>query len=287
MICILYTLCSAWQPMINKSDVEEFVGSLSNHLQILITRISSQESWSSDGDSDVYSLIEELSDVLKNTKPEMLSKSSHLLLTNSAYFNLPRFLKFITFIAEQNPRVINQMLSPLNKERVQEGEVYLNTVVSRLRYMIQSVLVTEIFSPELMKRVQIAVLEYEKIDKESKTTDMPAETTSQQTSNEFEFDPDEFESDMPFATDDAVKETSQPTEFVENESTDASTVQHTEASSDDSSPVENAITADSQETQTSAEQTIKNRIKKKASYQLKKQQVLDLLKELKESDKDQ
>lgn len=265
--------------MINNSDVSEFVGSLSNHLQILINRIANQETWSSDNENDVYTLIEELSDALSKTTPEMLSRTSHLLLTNSAYFNLPRFLKFITFIAEQNPQVINQMLSPLNKERVVEGEIYLNTVVSRLRYMIQSVLVSEIFSPELMKRVQIAVLEYESLNESSKVNKKPAsdsadeeKETSAVSKSDFDFDINEFDADMPFAS----NEDEQVKQEDETQGTVTPPEEHPEVSPE--------ATASTSTEPNIAEGDIKSRIKQKSSYNFKKQEVLSLLNKLKDSE---
>ena len=249
--------------MINNSDVSEFVGAFSNHLQILINRIASQETWSADNDLDVYPLIEELSDALSKTSPETLSKSSHLLLTNSAYFNFQRFLKFITFIAEKNPLIINQMLSPLNKENIDGGEVFLNTVVSRLRYAIQSVLVTEIFSPELMKRVQVAVLEYERLKKNVQTP--PATHTENKIDDILA---DDFESDMPFET--------SPTATENTEKTTDDIQSDIEANTDSDKPATEPNNADA---------SIKAKIKKKAerpSYEFKKAQVLDLLNKLKE-----
>ena len=261
--------------MINNSDVSEFVGAFSNHLQILINRIASQETWSADNDLDVYPLIEELSDALSKTSPETLSKSSHLLLTNSAYFNFQRFLKFITFIAEKNPLIINQMLSPLNKENIDGGEVFLNTVVSRLRYTIQSVLVTEIFSPELMKRVQVAVLEYERLKKNVQTP--PAAHTENKTDDILA---DDFESDMPFETSPAATEnTEKTTDDIQSD---------IEANTDSEQALETIETSDSDKPATepnNAEASIKAKIKKKAerpSYEFKKAQVLDLLNKLKE-----
>lgn len=268
--------------MINNSDVSEFVGAFSNHLQILINRIASQETWSADNDLDVYPLIEELSDALSKTSPETLSKSSHLLLTNSAYFNFQRFLKFITFIAEKNPLIINQMLSPLNKENIDGGEVFLNTVVSRLRYTIQSVLVTEIFSPELMKRVQVAVLEYERLQQ---NIHKPPSTHTENDVDDILAD--DFESDMPFETSTSSKGiiNTKTTDIhsVAEANTDSELVLDADTSSDLNLK---STETDLKSTETDkADVSIKAKIKKKAerpSYEFKKAQVLDLLNKLKE-----
>ncbi|WP_218309917.1 hypothetical protein [Alteromonas antoniana] len=148
--------------MITDTDIDDFINSLSSHLQVLIARVSSKETWSSDDDAEIKGLINELSSLLEKTSDTTLSRASHLLLTNGAYFSLPRFLRFISSLAERNPRLINQMLSPFTADKIPDGKVYLSTVINRLRYMVQSILVGEIFDPETMKRIQVAVLDHER-----------------------------------------------------------------------------------------------------------------------------
>ena len=280
--------------MITNDQVNEFIGNLSQHLQILITRIGNQESWSSDNEKDVNQLIDELSESLENTSPETLSKASHLLLTNSAYFNLPRFLKFITFIAEKNPRAVNQMLSPLNKEKIGEGEVYLNTVLSRLRYLIQSVLISEVFAPETMKRVQLAVLEYERLKNKPEKVETEAEPEKKEeiTDEDIANMSEDFDMDMPFSTD---SDSTDETDVVEA-SEDANVVEasedtpetptsgdeiNTSSSNNDDFPtslnIQDTPPADKED-----ETPKKKSAGEKDSYEFKKKAVLDLLNQMTE-----
>lgn len=268
--------------MITNNDVNEFIGNLSQHLQVLITRIGNQESWSSDNEDDVNSLINELSEALEKTHPDTLSRASHLLLTNSAYFTLPRFLKFITFIAEKNPRAVNQMLSPLNKEKVVDGEVYLNTVLSRLRYLIQSILVSEIFSPETMKRVQLAVLEHERIKNSSETYGQ-----KQAIPCEDNLDIDDFDNDMPYAAEDS-EVTSEENQNIDSELNNSKTSYANDVANDIEKTEQEKTNDLSNIEVTDIDKSSNNHLKSEKhatgnkNYEFKKKAVLDLLNQIKD-----
>jgi hypothetical protein len=148
--------------MIKDSDINAFIESLSSHLRVLINRISEKETWSTDDHDDVRILINELSGLLDKTDEKLLLNASHLLLSNSAYFSLPRFLRFFALMSEKNPGMIQQILNPMNAQLIPDGSVFLSTVINRLRYVVQSILIKEIFEPETVERIYQSVLSHEK-----------------------------------------------------------------------------------------------------------------------------
>jgi hypothetical protein len=169
--------------MIKDSDINTFIDSLSSHLRVLINRISEKETWSTDDHDDVRKLINELSGLLDRTDEKLLINASHLLLSNSAYFSLPRFLRFFAIMSAKNPEMVQQILNPMNAQLIPDGPIFLSTVINRLRYVVQSVLVKEIFEPETVERIYQSVLAHEKkkkelagIDSIDLSGDMPYET---------------------------------------------------------------------------------------------------------------
>jgi hypothetical protein len=162
--------------MIKDSDINAFIESLSSHLRVLINRISEKETWSTDDHDDVRILINELSGLLDKTDEKLLLNASHLLLSNSAYFSLPRFLRFFALMSEKNPEMIQQILNPMNAQLIPDGSVFLSTVINRLRYVVQSILIKEIFEPETVERIYQSVLSHEKEMQAHKETQTEAES---------------------------------------------------------------------------------------------------------------
>jgi hypothetical protein len=174
--------------MIKDSDINAFIESLSTHLRVLINRISAKETWSTDDNEDVLALINQLSELLDKTDEKLLLNASHLLLSNSAYFSLPRFLRFFAIMSEKNPEMVQQILNPLNAQLIPEGTVFLSTVINRLRYVVQSILIKEIFEPETIERIYQSVL--------SNQAAIVALTVPKQTTNDISEDNEDINIDL-------------------------------------------------------------------------------------------
>jgi hypothetical protein len=152
--------------MIKDSDINSFIESLSSHLVVLIHRVSEKEKWSTDDHDDVRTLINTLSELLDKADETRLIKASHLLMYNSAYFTLPRFLRFFAVMSEKNPKIVEEILNPLNTQLIPDGAIFLSTVINRLRYVVQSILIKEIFDPETIESIYQSVLQHEKDSKQ-------------------------------------------------------------------------------------------------------------------------
>jgi hypothetical protein len=211
--------------MIKDSDINAFIESLSSHLRVLINRISEKETWSTDDHEDVRILINELSELLDKTDEKLLLNASHLLLSNSAYFSLPRFLRFFALMSEKNPEMIQQILNPMNAQLIPDGSVFLSTVINRLRYVVQSILIKEIFEPETVERIYQSVLSHEKEMQAHKKTQAGAEVkaspdpqmTKGDITNENERISFDLSGDEPFVPEDKEKQVEKPpSELQEN-----------------------------------------------------------------------
>jgi hypothetical protein len=204
--------------MIKDSDINAFIESLSSHLRVLINRISEKETWSTDDHEDVRILINELSELLDKTDEKLLLNASHLLLSNSAYFSLPRFLRFFALMSEKNPEMIQQILNPMNAQLIPDGSVFLSTVINRLRYVVQSILIKEIFEPETVERIYQSVLSHEKEMQAHKKTQAGAEVkaspdpqmTKGDITNENERISFDLSGDEPFVPEDKEKQVEKP-----------------------------------------------------------------------------
>lgn len=154
-------MCIFRRRMIKNSEVDEFISNLSNHLQTLVERISVREDWSTDDLSDVQELIDELSDKLDSTSSDIINRASHYVLSSSAYFSLPRFLKLFVSLSQKSPEIITTILDGANSGLLPDGPLFLKTAVHRLRYIVQSILIRELFDPATIDSIYIAVMKHD------------------------------------------------------------------------------------------------------------------------------
>lgn len=157
--------------MISQPDVDQFIGGLSSTLRTLISTISQKEPWTCDGDEEVESLITQLDDILDSVSPAVLAKASHLMLANSAYFSLERFICFISLVSKKDPFIVGNILDKETAALITDGQLYLKTVVDRLMHLVQTTLIQEIFDPVAIQNLNYAILENAGLSDDDSTKD--------------------------------------------------------------------------------------------------------------------
>lgn len=143
--------------MLSKSEVEEYISSLSPRTQNIIEKMAQAEIWPVDDEPDLTPLVDVAGKKLASLPESAIHQQLHLLLGNSARFNLKRFLKLLQHLSQINPEFVAQIISPYVAGRIEDGDVYAHTVMTRLTHIIRTELIHELFDPELISLINTAL----------------------------------------------------------------------------------------------------------------------------------
>lgn len=158
LLFITYLLSNLF--MINDNKIKTWMTMLGS-LSTVIHDARLREDWPSDDESDVVSIINEISDILDILKAEdklsrLESVDDATLLGVLAMFSFPRAVRLIQLIGERSSSKLTNVLS---KRLVtdDQSEKYLTILYARIVYLSKTQLLSKLFSSQRFSEIATGI----------------------------------------------------------------------------------------------------------------------------------